>query len=419
MGPTFAGATVAPAVEEAAAWTIESGGRVFGPSSGSATAALAVGGAVTSTVETGGAPRVPAVRGATGGLRGRALEALAGEGGVGREHVPVAPGSVVFGNRGNHGEPARECPLVPARLVGNDLSVARGDTVSPSKRVRRSDFDSGCGHGSTNGERTHAQLDLVVEAGYAAQDSVSRSVSSTGSANLDVVASAGSSLLRACDGGLTFFTSAVGSAHLAPHIHPHIVRHRFSTVKKFPGVERLLRVFAPGSPVCAARGGNLTAELAYGNHPSVAPPAVAVHQNTCADVVHSRALALRLSSASDIRGLRVLPLAVALKPKFRMIYDLRFARAGGHSSVNDDIGFSSAPSCNLGHVLRDVLLGVLFLRQMHGPTARIVLCRVNVKDAFGQVLVDPVGAPVFGYAMGGYVVVDLRLQFGWRDSPGF
>ena len=135
--------------------------------------------------------------------------------------------------------------------------------------------------------------------------------------------------------------------------------------------------------------------------------------------MHGRALVFKLSSASDIPGLRVSPLAVVLKPKFRIIHDLTFARAGGHSSVNDDTDFSSAPSCELGHVFRDVLLRVLFLRQLHGPTARIVLCRVDVKDAYRQVLVDPVGAPVFGYAMGEYVVVDLRLQFGWRNSPGF
>ena len=243
-------------------------------------------------------------------MRGRALEVLAGEGGVERERVPAAPGSVVFGSRGNHGERARQCPLVSARIVGTGLSVARGDTVSPSERVRRSDFDSGCGHGSTDGERAHAQLDSAVEAWRAAQDSVARSVSSTGSANLDVVASAGSFLLR------------------------------------------------------------------------------------------------------------VSPLAVVLKPKFRIIYDLTFTRAGGHSCVNDDTDFSSAPSCELGHVLRDVLLRVLLLRQKHGLTARIVLCRVDVKDAFRQVLADPVGAPVFGYAMGEYVVADLRLQFGWRKSPG-
>ena len=62
---------------------------------------------------------------------------------------------------------------------------------------------------------------------------------------------------------------------------------------------------------------------------------------------------------------------------------------------------------------------MLFLRQTHGRSARIVLCRVDVKEAFRQVLVDPVGASVFGYVTGGRVVMDLRLQFGWRNSPGY
>ena len=70
-----------------------------------------------------------------------------------------------------------------------------------------------------------------------------------------------------------------------------------NTVKNFARVDQLLRVLAPGFPVCVARGGNLTAELAYGNHPSVAPHAVAVHQKICADIVHGRALVFKLSSA--------------------------------------------------------------------------------------------------------------------------
>ena len=62
MGPTFAGAAAAPAVDVAAASTVESGGRVLGPPSEDATAALAVGGGVASTFDVGGAPTVPAVR---------------------------------------------------------------------------------------------------------------------------------------------------------------------------------------------------------------------------------------------------------------------------------------------------------------------------------------------------------------------
>ena len=43
---------------------------------------------------------------------------------------------------------------------------------------------------------------------------------------------------------------------------------------------------------------------------------------------------------------------------FASFHHLTFARAGGHSSVYDDTVFFSAPSCELGHVLRDVLLRV-------------------------------------------------------------
>ena len=70
-------------------------------------------------------------------------------------------------------------------------------------------------------------------------------------------------------------------------------------------------------------------------------------------------------------------------------------------------------------VLRDVVMRVLLVRQSHRRDARIVLCRVDVKDAFRQVLVDPAGAPVSAYVSGCHVVVDLRLQFGGVTAPVF
>lgn len=64
--------------------------------------------------------------------------------------------------------------------------------------------------------------------------------------------------------------------------------------------------------------------------------------------------------------------------------------------------------------------GCLFLRQKHGPTARIVLCRVDVKNDYRQGLVDPAGAvPVFGYTIGDYVVGVFFLQFRWCYNPRF
>ena len=99
----------------------------------------------------------------------------------------------------------------------------------------------------------------------------------------------------------------------------------------------------------------------------------------CAQMLYTGVLwFFRSRFAADILGLRVSPLAVVLAPKF---HDLTFACAGGRTSATDDADFYSAPPCELGHVLRDFLLRVFFLRQRHGSTARILLCRVDVKDA--------------------------------------
>lgn len=72
----------------------------------------------------------------------------------------------------------------------------------------------------------------------------------------------------------------------------------------------------------------------------------------------------------------------------------------------------------LGHLLIDLCCRVLYLRQLHGQVARIKLCRTGVKDALRQILVDPKRAAAFGYFVGNYVAVDLRLQLGRRSSPG-
>ena len=154
-GPAFAGAAVALAVGGAAASTIDSGGWELGPCCGGAAAALAVGGAAASTVVNSGEAEVSAPRRVTGGWRGHALEALAGEGGVGRKLVNLAAGPVIFGDRVTTGSASakRECPLDSTRIVGTGVSVARGDTGSLSKRVRGLDSDSGYGHGVTDGER--------------------------------------------------------------------------------------------------------------------------------------------------------------------------------------------------------------------------------------------------------------------------
>ena len=67
-----------------------------GPTPGEAAAAQAVCGAATAPVASGGAGTRPTTHEEAGGVRKRALGALAGDGGVGRDHGALSEGSVLF-----------------------------------------------------------------------------------------------------------------------------------------------------------------------------------------------------------------------------------------------------------------------------------------------------------------------------------
>ena len=87
-------------------------------------------------------------------------------------------------------------------------------------------------------------------------------------------------------------------------------------------------MLSPGLPVCVARGSDLTAELAYGNHPTSLSHGSAIHDGVFADAACGRTLVFDLGSAANIRGLRLSPLAVVLEPKLRIVHDLTFEQAG-------------------------------------------------------------------------------------------
>ena len=150
------------------------------------------------------------------------------------------------------------------------------------------------------------------------------------------------------------------------------------------------------------------------------PPMPSLFTNPYALTLYTRGLDVGIKFRVRYSGSTCFSVGCSYKAYFfRIICDLTFARAGYHSSVNGNTVIFFAPSCELGHVLTEVLLQVLPWRKKHGPTARIVLCRVDVKDAFRHVFADPERAPAFRYGMGGYAVVEPRFQFGWRNRPRF
>lgn len=108
--------------------------------------------------------------------------------------------------------------------------------------------------------------------------------------------------------------------------------------------------------------------------------------------------------ARKILGLRVSSFGI------RVVCDLCW-------KVNANTDFACATLCKLGHVMRDVLLQMLYLRPKFGRNVRVVLSKLDIKQGFKQIPIAPARAPVFEYVVDDLLVVDFGLQFGWRSSP--
>ena len=111
---------------------------------------------------------------------------------------------------------------------------------------------------------------------------------------------------------------AVGPAFFAPHVDLPLVRHYFGDVKAFPHIDRLLCALDPGVPVDVAPGGDLDAELSYGNHPSVLPHQQQIREKIVSDVLLGRAVVFDAEFIREVQGVRVSPSGVVDEPKFRI-----------------------------------------------------------------------------------------------------
>ena len=203
---------------------------------------------------------------------------------------------------------------------------------------------------------------------------------------------------------------------------PERVEAFFGDKHKCPGIDHLKRIARVGVPVDVLPGGDLTKELEYGNHSSASTFDEAVWEKAVADVAWGRAIVFPKEQAGQVPGLRVSPIGVVEeREKIRIIHDMTFEHRDGEEggSVNATTDWDEIPACALAGVMHEVLQRVLGLRVKFGDRARILIQKMDVKNAFRQIPVDPDGAAAFGYVLGRYLFVDLRLQFGWRGSPGW
>ena len=214
----------------------------------------------------------------------------------------------------------------------------------------------------------------------------------------------------------------LGGSLTAPHMDPERVQAFFGDRHQFPGIDNLRHIARVGVPVDARPGGNLTKELTYGNQSSAQRFHVAVWEMAVADVASGRAIVFPKEKAGQVEGLRVSPVgAVEEWEKIIIIHDMTFEHrdGSGGGSMNSTTDWDEIPTCALAGVMHEVVQRVLGLRVKFGDRARIVIQKMDVKNAFRQIPVDPDGARVFGYVLGEFLFIDLRLQFGWRGSPGW
>ena len=73
----------------------------------------------------------------------------------------------------------------------------------------------------------------------------------------------------------------------------------------------------------------------------------------------------------------------------------------------------------LAEVMNDIVKRIMGLRAKFGTGTRIPIEKLDAKSTFRQISVDPAGAAAFGYVVADYIVVDMRLQFGWRGGAGW
>ncbi len=162
---------------------------------------------------------------------------------------------------------------------------------------------------------------------------------------------------------------------------------------------------------------DLEARLTYGAHKSARMYGAHVGQKIINDLVRGWAGIVPKEAWKEIKGLAISPLgAVARKDKVRVVHDLTF-ELNGDLSVNGMVDKERLPACDIGRVFDDFVERAYTLRMMF-PEEHLVMRTSDIAEAFRIKHIAFEDVSKFSYTWKDFIILDLRLQFGYCGAPG-
>ena len=215
----------------------------------------------------------------------------------------------------------------------------------------------------------------------------------------------------------------VGGLLIGEHMNPEVIQQHF---KGFPGLQTVLEVARHGVPVNVTPSRAFDAELRRKNAETASVHGGVLRLKVVQDFGEGKLWPISMKTAQALSAcLRLAPVCVLVETnattgvtKHRVIHNLKAVVAGPNgSSVNADTDLQSAPKVTSMDAFPKLTERVWGLRQLF-PNRRIVIGKMDVTAAYRQIRVALDGT-LLGFEFGGYIFVDLRLQFGWKNSAGW
>jgi hypothetical protein len=174
--------------------------------------------------------------------------------------------------------------------------------------------------------------------------------------------------------------------------------------------------------------------LKKGNHSSYEKNREEGRQKLVESLINGKAILAWKSEAEETEGVLLSPMGMtdtdraymdcSYAPRDEDRYKAKGKRSDKErgeqgKSLNGATDFSECPENECGSVVKAIIELIVGLRGKFGTKVRMVAGKVDVKGAFKHIKLYLGAIECFCYIFGEWLVIELVLPFGWRNSPGW